>query len=145
MNSITKLSILSVFLFLSCKKDKITEKDPLEYTKKINGNFYFTGVRINEATNPFEIKEYSTTIYINYINNKTLVLPVYSLSFPDTFYYEYTNKNEKTLVFTYFFYDINYLVKDTIIYYYDQNIIHYNGYLENYYGIVTRYKLKTNM
>ena len=145
MNSITKVSILSIFLFLSCKKDKLTEKDPLDYTKKINGSFYFSGLSINEATSPFEIKEYLKYIYINYINNKTLVLPVLRLSFPDTFYYAYTDKNEKKIVYTYFFDDHDFLVKDTIIYYYDQNIIHYNGYLENYYGIVGRHKLKANM
>ena len=145
MNSITKLSILSVFLFLSCKKDKITEKDPLEYAKKLNGSFYFTGLSINEATNPFTINELSKFIYINYINNKTIVIPILRLSFPDTFYYAYTNKNDKTLVYTYFFDDHDFLVKDTIIYYYDQNIIHYNGYLENSYGLVGRHKLKANM
>ena len=132
---------LIIFSVFSCKK----ETNPLEYTKKLNGNFYFKGIRINEATNPFEINEYSTNIYINYINNKTLVLPVFRLLFADTFYYAYTNKNEKKIVYTYFFDDHDFLVKDTIIYYYDQNIIHYNGYLENSYGQIKRFKLKTNM
>jgi hypothetical protein len=141
MSNTIKIIGLIVFSLFSCKK----ETNPLEYTKKLNGNFYFSGVRINEATNPFEINEYSTNIYINYINNKTLVLPIFRLLFSDTFYYTYTNKNDKTLVYTYFFDDHDFLVKDTIIYYYDQNIIQYNGYLENSYGLVARHKLKANM
>lgn len=145
MNNYTKLLLLSVLLILSCKKDKIPEKDPLEYTKKLNGSFLFEGVIIFEDTNPFEIREYSTNIYINNINNKTLLLPIFRLLFSDTFYYAYTNKNDKTLVYTYFFDDHDFLVKDTIIYYYDQNIIHYNGFLENSYGLVARHKLKANM
>jgi hypothetical protein len=141
MSNTIKIIGLIVLSFFSCKK----ETNPLDYTKKINGKFYFSGVRINEATNPFEINEYSTNIDINYINNKTLVLPVFRLLFPDTFYYAYTNKNEKKIVYTYFFDDHDFLVQDTIIYYYEQNIIHYNGYLENSYGLVARHKLIANM
>jgi hypothetical protein len=141
MSNTIKIIGLIVLSLISCKK----ETNPLDYTKKLNGNFYFSGLNINEATNPFEINEYSTNINISYINNKTLVLPVFSLLFIDTFYYAYTDKNEKKIVYTYFFDDHDFLVKDTIIYYYDQNIIHYNGYLENSYGLVGRHKLKANM
>ena len=141
MSNTIKIIGLIVFSLFSCKK----ETNPLEYTKKLNGSFYFTGVRINEATNPFEVNEYYTYINFIHINDKTIVLPVFRLLFSDTFYYAYTNKNDKTLVYTYFFDDHDFLVKDTILYYYENNTIHYNGYLENSYGLVARHKLKANM
>jgi hypothetical protein len=141
MSNTTKIIGLIVFSLFSCKK----ETNPLDYTKKLNGNFYFTGLSINEATNPFEIKEYSRNCLIKYINNKTIVFPVLSLLYSDTFNYAYSDKNEKKIVYTFFYDDHDFLVKDTIIYYYDKNTIYYNSYLENSYGLVGRYKLKATM
>lgn len=60
MSNTIKIIGLIVFSLFSCRK----ETNTLDYTKKLNGNFYFSGVRINEATNPFEINESSIYIYI---------------------------------------------------------------------------------
>lgn len=135
MNICKIFLVFAILAIASCKKKN--DEYLLRYTRNMNGPHKWTGMVVSNGVE----YPYTTDKSIVCINDSTLSF--WSIRFGTVTYNYWTSSaSEQTISFTAENHTTDGVSDDTLIYYYNQNIIHYNS-LALYKGPATAYHLHT--